>query len=190
MIEKNWWGCWNCIYLSSGSFWNFFVGKVLASLISHIQLVVLEHLVENFRTEGCENCIPRVFIWKFWWKTNVLYKCNFSNSFWHWAKNVQTFGNGSSRDVKTALTCPEEDFGKLFQRRVFNFISIFEFSANSFRAFEKKYWIVYRDCILRLYRNFLRRKTLLKRCLSKKCTFLNFLDVHRLILEYLAKKCW
>ena len=138
LIEKNWWFCWNCIYLPSGSFWNFFVGKVLASLISHIQLVVLELLLEFFRTEGCENCIPRVFIWKFWWKTNVFYKCNFSNSFWHWAKNVQTFDNGSSRDIKTALTCPEEDFGKFFQRKVFNFISIFEFSTNSFRAFEKK----------------------------------------------------
>ena len=171
-------------------FESFFERKVLASLISHIHLVVLEVLVEIFRTEGCENCIPRAFIWKFWWKTNVLYKCNFSNSFWHWAKNVQVFGNGSNRVVKTALTCPEEDLGSFFHRKVSNFISIFEFSANSFKAFEKKYWTVFRDCILRVQRMFLRRKTFLKKCFWKKCTFLSFLDVHRLILEYLAKKCW
>ena len=120
-------------------FESFFERKVLASLISHIRLVVLEVLVENSRTEGCEKCIPRVFIWKFWWKTNVLYKCNFSNSFWHWAKNVQTFDNGSGTNVKTALTCPEEDLGNFFHRKVFNFNSIFEFSANSFQAFEKNF---------------------------------------------------
>ena len=152
--------------------------------------MVLEVLVENSPTEGCENCIPRVFIWKFWWKTNVLYKCNFSNSFWHWAKNVQTFGNGSSRDVKTALTCPEEDLGKFFHWKFLIIFLFLNFQQTVFKLLRKNIEQFSETAFYLSRESFWGEKHYWKNVLEKKCTFLSFLDVHRLILEYLAKKCW
>ena len=133
----------------------FFERKVLASLISHIQLVVLEHLVENFRTEGCENCIPRVFLWIFCWKTNVLYKCNFSNSFWHGAKNAQTFGNGSAGMSKRHWRVQKKIWGIFstekfliliiflnFQQKVFKLLrkNIEQFFETAFYVSRESFW--------------------------------------------------
>ena len=152
---------------------SFFVRKVLASLISHIQLPVLELLVENFRTEACENCIPRVSIRKFWWKTNVLNKCNFSNSFLLWARKVRIFGHGSGGDVKLHWRVRKKFLGNFFTEKFSN-LSLFSIFQQKFFELLKKILKSFLKLHFTCPEKIFEEKNIFEKTFLKKVYFLKF----------------